>query len=660
MLLPSLAVLCSTLGLAQASVTVYSQIPLGTSAGPNGPATTPAAYNKTRLVPPPIPSPPPPNAFTLTLSKDAGAVNGLSIPHVGPSFWGFSIEMSVIGQVLGKNSSFITVPFLNLMANLQERSGGVVIRLGGNTQEFATMVPSLANGSTFSKADSGSTQTTKTPAVLYTIDMFYMANNISSLVNVKWFLGIPFNDSVNWRLTIAEEGQQILGSNLLGLQAGNEPDFYGVFGRRASTYAPADYSNDLASMITAMDADSRIPNKNMLIGPSVATGPWTPEQVWDTGFIDRFKDRLYSFAVEHYPNNNCAAQFNTTTPIIDPQTIFGTYTTHTALVNLVQPYLNSAMLAQQAQKPIIMFETNTASCGGFAGISDSYGAALWAIDYGMQLAYGNFTHGLLHVGGQNAFYNPFTAPPVRESVLHQWTVGAIYYSAIVLAEAFGKTNTSQIVDLGANGGNNISALTPAYAIYEQNTLSKMALINYMDDGQTGANALSVTVSVPTGVPGSVQVKYLTATSVSDKDNIAWAGQTLGNQLTVDGRFRGSLNITTINCDTTANQCIIPVPAPGFALVFFSSSSPALSVGQATQTFSTSAYTKAHNTAQVDPSVLATSNGHSGATRQLGSTSNKLRNDSLLLDGAAGVNAVAPGLSVLLAAVVGGVFVVLLR
>lgn len=46
------------------------------------------------------------------------------------------------------------------------------------------------------------------------------------MINVKWFFGIPFNDSVNWRLTIAEESQQILGSNLLALQAGNEPDFY--------------------------------------------------------------------------------------------------------------------------------------------------------------------------------------------------------------------------------------------------------------------------------------------------------------------------------------------------------------------------------------------------------------------------------------------------
>ena len=81
----------------------------------------------------------------------------------------------------------------------------------------------------------------------------------------------------------------------------------------------------------------------------------------------------------------------------------------------------------------------------------------------------------------------------------------MYYSTIVLAETFGKTNTSQIIDLGANGG---AELTPAYAIYEQNKLTKIALINYMDDGQTGTNNLVVTVQVPSGVPGNVQVKYV--------------------------------------------------------------------------------------------------------------------------------------------------------
>lgn len=63
------------------------------------------------------------------------------------------------------------------------------------------------------------------------------------------------------------------------------------------------------------------------------------------------------------------------------------------------------MLAQQAGKPFLMFETNTASCGGFPGVSDSFGAALWALDYGLQMAYSNFSGALLHVGGQSDTYN---------------------------------------------------------------------------------------------------------------------------------------------------------------------------------------------------------------------------------------------------------------
>lgn len=37
---------------------------------------------------------------------------------------------------------------------------------------------------------------------------------------------IPFNDSANWRLEIVEHAQAIISDNLLGMQAGNEPDYY--------------------------------------------------------------------------------------------------------------------------------------------------------------------------------------------------------------------------------------------------------------------------------------------------------------------------------------------------------------------------------------------------------------------------------------------------
>ena len=52
-----------------------------------------------------------------------------------------------------------------------------------------------------------------------------------------------------------------------------------------------------------------------------------------------------------------------------------------------------------------MFETNSASCGGFPGISNTYAAALWALEYGLRLGYVNFTLGMLHTGGQKAYYN---------------------------------------------------------------------------------------------------------------------------------------------------------------------------------------------------------------------------------------------------------------
>lgn len=50
-----------------------------------------------------------------------------------------------------------------------------------------------------------------------------------------------------------------------------------------------------------------------------------------------------------------------------------------------------------------MFETNSASCGGFAGLSDSFGIALWGVDYALQMAFSNFSTALFHVGGQVRF-----------------------------------------------------------------------------------------------------------------------------------------------------------------------------------------------------------------------------------------------------------------
>ena len=118
-----------------------------------------------------------------------------------------------------------------------------------------------------------------------------------------------------------------------------------------------------------------------------------------------------------YPDDNCAALYEGFGDPKDPQTEFATFLSHSLAVNMVAQYLNSTQIAIQKGKPFIMFETNTASCGGFPGISTSFGAALWVLDYGLTMAASNFSHALLHVGGQNVYYNVrlFTLVRFREA-----------------------------------------------------------------------------------------------------------------------------------------------------------------------------------------------------------------------------------------------------
>lgn len=91
----------------------------------------------------------------------------------------------------------------------------------------------------------------------------------------------------------------------------------------------------------------------------------------------------------------------------------------------------------------------------------------------------------------------------------------------------------------------------------------------------------------------------------------------------DGTLQGTEQTITITCDTNGNTCSVPVPAPGFALVFLTSQALQDSTpnGDQAMTFATTASTVTFkNTATIDPSVLATSNGRGGANQQIGSTS----------------------------------------
>ncbi|KAJ7669142.1 hypothetical protein B0H17DRAFT_1018163 [Mycena rosella] len=622
----SLCVVLLLLASAHCEITVFhanNQAAFTTAPGASYSGV--AAYDPATLIAPPAPSPTILTTIPVQL-QNAGTPN-LSIKQQG-SFIGFSIEMSVTNQVLGKNSTLIQVPFLNLMANIQQRAGAIHIRVGGNTQESATLVDTLPDGRILMKDLTGVTGRTQTPPLDFTRDMLYLMRNISSFVNVHWFLGIPWFVTQPFDLAIIPASQEILGDYLLGLQAANEPDMYGIHSHRNGTiygpngndyYKPYDYMKEISSLLTQIDAAGDDPTgraKTILVGPNSANFNWTLQEIWDAGFVDTFTDNLAYLAVEKYPTDNCNAAFGGG-PVTDPQTEIANYLTHNAPKNLLAPYLASTLYAQTKNKPFLMFETNTASCGGFRGVSDSFTAALWGLDYSLQLAHSNFSGAHFHLGGQNVYYNPFTSPPTNESTFHQWSVGPLYYSALVMAEAIGASNQTQVLDLQIPG---LSQYTPVYGIYENGTPVRVAIVNYVDD-PTGANTVHAVISMSGGsMPATVKVKRLSAQSVVQKGGYTWANQTFGGNFASDGRPMGSEVIETVNCDTTAQTCTVDVPAPGFALVFLTDAAFTENGGAPSVTFATTAQTKTHNTATVDPSVLSTSNGYRMSGHELAGTS----------------------------------------
>ncbi|KAG8886461.1 hypothetical protein FRB97_002972, partial [Tulasnella sp. 331] len=582
------------------------------------PVATSGAYNQEVLTPP-VPPTGLEQQWDVTV-QPANTLTNLSIPQRG-NFIGFSVELSVVGQVLGLNSTYLQPPFLNHLANIKERAGaGPIVRIGGNTQDQSTMFDNtfpdkFGNPQMITKYQPlVNGNPTGTPIVEFAVELFYAMSNISKLINTEWYFGLQFIDPYN-NSNAMEVGtviQEVLGSSLLSLQVGNEPDLYAGHDKRPSNYSMQDYFNEFSFYMESVQSSS-IPNKKLFLGPSVATGTWSCQQVIDAGYLTEFGSYLNYWGM-HYPNDNCPGLQQLTA-----QEVLPTYLTHNSALTFSQEFAPITAEVMSAGLPLAILESNTASCGGFPGLSDAFTSSLWAIDNALMLAATNISTFLLHVGGHNDNYNPFTPPPTNISGSYGWTTGAVYYAALAVAETFGSSNASQIIDM-----NLPSEFRPGYAIYENGSPTRVALINYASD-DTGASDYDAVIQIAgTTVPDHVSVRYLAAPSVSEKYNITWAGQTLGGQFESDGRLKGTLETQTIECDQTNNQCIVPMRAPSFALVFLTDDAVTRSTapqGSSAVTFATTVTKGKNNRPVINPSILATMNGGGGPnySRILGST-----------------------------------------
>ena len=453
-------------------------------------------------------------AFSLVpgLARAAGAVSIRLDPErrmrsIPADFMGLSYEISSVavpGLLSADNRAYV-----QLVRNLGPRG---VIRIGGNTSDFSSY-----------QADGASQSLPKGTVV-----------NAENLRQLRGFL-----DAIGWKLiwglnlgsdeldNAVEEAQAVanaMGDRLLALQIGNEPDLFKNAGHRAGTYDYAAWHAEYRRFKSAIRA--ALPHAPFA-GPDIAGG----RVDWMEAFARDEGSDIALLTAHHY----IAGQ-------ADPASTIELMLREEKNYEAVLAKFQS--IAEAAHLPYRLCETASYSGGGKAGVSNSFAAALWVLDYLFVLAsYGcggvNLETGVNHLG----WISHYT--PISDDLMGHYGAAPEYYGLLAFAQA---AKGEQIAVNCDAGGINLTA----YATRQNGRAMTLAVIN-KDLHQDAA------VEVMGAAPRQAHIVRLSGPSLS-----ALGGVTLGGaSVSSDGTWKLA---QAEQAQIASGKLLLDVPAGSAALI----------------------------------------------------------------------------------------------
>jgi hypothetical protein len=156
----------------------------------------------------------------------------------------------------------------------------------------------------------------------------------------------------------------VLGSSLAGLELGNEPNSYGEHGVRTLPWTFARYRAQVAAYRNAI---ARVAPGIPLAGPDVSGSrvfeSWGPREAIDLRPA-LLTGHHYPLGCHDVPGPTIARLLSRPVRRLEDASI--------------HRYMS---VSRAAAIRFRLDETNSVSCGGRPGISDTFGSALWAVDY---------------------------------------------------------------------------------------------------------------------------------------------------------------------------------------------------------------------------------------------------------------------------------------
>jgi hypothetical protein len=332
--------------------------------------------------------------------------------------------------------------------------------------------------------------------------------------------------------------------SILGFEIGNEPDIYdrpywlatiAHVGQGASVLpaaiSPQSYLRAFRAYAGAL---KQFAPDVPLLGPAVANPGRSIS--WINQLITHARPLLGIVTAHRYPYSACLGPRSAASP-----TLTRLLSEHASAGN-AQQLRAAAAAAHRAGLPFRMTELNSVTCGGRAGVSDTFATALWAPDALFELLRNG-------VDGVNIHVRADTVNAAMVPAANGIRARPLLYGLILFARTLGTDPHLAALQLRQASSLHLKA----WAVRASGTL-RVLLIN------KGARAASVLVRVP-GAATAASVQRLTAPSPSAK-----TGQTLdGQTLTSAGTWRGRPTREVLSPGPAGYA--VRVPAASAALLF---------------------------------------------------------------------------------------------
>ncbi|ROV88204.1 hypothetical protein VPNG_10318 [Cytospora leucostoma] len=408
-------------------------------------------------------------------TSDVHIPENLSTRALVRDAYGYSIEPVWLNSYV--NSS--------LMATLLQSITGITgkappIRIGGTTSDETYITGSLPDNAT-------SIETTK-PGTTWNVTASWFSTFAEYFPGGTDFVYcLNFADNSSEWTNAQEQARAVwgaLGDKLVRFELGNEVDHFITEDWRAQGWGVREYISQFKNLTTSI-LNSSWYNEAGDAAPKVqaavfADPPWVPDQqdeiddfdiinLTRAGLVDPVHRVIETYAVHLYPQSTCDTECWLRLRL-------DLLSNHTALWLNVSQYVPQVAAADAANTSLVFGETNSVSCGGRSGISDTFGAALWSVDYVLMASSVGIPNIYFHLGAESE-YSAFTPWPYElDTETLSSGIRANFYSHYFVAKVVEGLVEGEAYGIAAVPGANTSDLS-GYAIYQGDGLAKLVFLD---------------------------------------------------------------------------------------------------------------------------------------------------------------------------------------